>query len=421
MRRMLTRGALVGTLCLASLSFASAQDDVLTLPEALAAARAAHPALAAARARVDSREASARADGAWADPMVGLMVKRDTNEVVSASMVELEISQALPLSGNLARREAVSTAEAAASAAAVNVTELLLLSETRRVYVDLAALHARLVVLDRTDRLLGEIVADLESKYAAGSRPQSDVLTAELERLTLQEQISTLRGNVAAGTARLNALMNRPAGTPLPPLVPLDYDFDQTELTAYIAAASAQHPSLLMAAAEIETAAARAELAAHAGRPDPVVQLRLNHRDGSGRAIDSFDTGIAVSVPWIQRDRYRDLASAARSARLAAEQDEATTRQDLLGRVSARWHQLAAFRDCCLLYRDQALPLAHSAVDAAQRDFAGGRIGLADLLNATRNLHRVEDDLVRFLREYHLGFADLLESSGLVAPLPASS
>ena len=60
----------------------------------------------------------------------------------------------------------------------------------------------------------------------------------------------------------------------------------------------------------------------------------------------------------------------------------------------------------------------HLLDSLAMQPHVRGLVSLADLLNATRNLHQVESQLNGFLREYYLGFADLLEASGLAEPLP---
>lgn len=396
-------------------------DSVLPLADVLAAVRATHPALAATRARTAVRDAAASSAAAWDDPMIELMVKRDETNPFSASELELTLTQSLPLSGNNTRRAAVARAAAAEAATATSLAELTLLAAARATYLELAALEARLALLARTDALLGQLVADLTARYETGQRPQSDVLTAELERLILQERLLTAEGAAAARRSRLNTLMGRPETTPLPPPTPLADTFAEPPLEPYLAATRRQHPELLAAAAARDTATAQSTLAARAGRIDPVVLVRLKRLDGSSRAIDAIDTGIGFNLPWAQRDRYRSTATAAHSARDAAEADEAATLQRVLGLVHERWTQLATYRDRTLLYRERAVPLAHEAVAAAHRDFTANRIPLADLLNATRNLYQVEEDLLLFLADYHLAHAALLTAAGLTQPLPPAS
>ena len=58
------------------------------------------------------------------------------------------------------------------------------------------------------------------------------------------------------------------------------------------------------------TAAARNEdVAARAWRPDPEVMVKARHVQAGGRILNDYDTGVAVSLPWANNDKYRSGTS----------------------------------------------------------------------------------------------------------------
>ncbi|HEY0946378.1 MAG TPA: TolC family protein [Opitutaceae bacterium] len=396
----------------------AAPDDAsstLSLDTVLAAVRERHPALAAGRTAAEAMRARVDAERAWEDPMVaGNFVRNDQRELLSHSEFELEIAQALPLSGNNRRRARVAEAEAAEARTAVSQTELELVSQARRAFVDLATAQARLGVLRRTEEVLTQLADDLRAKYAAGQRGQSEVFAVEVEQVMLKQEIATLEGRSAALRAQLNTLMSQPVDTSLPPLPALALAASDRALADYVAAARLRHPELSMADASLATAEARIDVARGARRPDPELRLMLKRMNGSSRVVDGYDTGVAVRVPWFNGRKYRAMEREARTARAAAEEARAASEQTVLGRVAEQWHLLEAARQNARLAREQTLPLAQQQLAAAQRDFAVGRIPLGELLDAHRNVFRVEAEVYASLGDYHLMLADLDEAAGLV-------
>lgn len=393
----------------------SGSPTTLSLDAVLASVRERHPALAAGRMSAEAMRARADAERAWEDPMVaGNFVRNDKRELLSHSEFELEIAQALPLSGNNRRRARVAEAEAAEARTAVSQTELDLVSQARRAYVELATAQARLSVLQRTEGVLTQLADDLRAKYAAGQRGQSEIFAVEVEQVMLKQEIATLEGRSAALRAQLNTLMSQPADTPLAPLPELALAATDRPLDGYVAAARLRHPELSMADASLVTAEARIEVARGARRPDPELRLMLKRMNGSSRAVDGYDTGVAVRVPWFNGKKYRAMEREARTARAAATEARAAAEQMVLGRVAEQWHLAEAARHNASLAREQTLPLAQQQLAAAQRDFAVGRIPLGELLDAHRNVFRVEADVYESLGEYHLMLADLDEAAGLV-------
>src|SRR5207249_9358277 len=64
-------------------------------------------------------------------------------------------------------------------------------------------------------------------------------------------------------------------------------------------------PEILGAQKKIEAAKARRTLAKRAWIPDPELRVEARQFNGTGGGIQEYDTGIFLSVPWINRGKYK--------------------------------------------------------------------------------------------------------------------
>lgn len=393
--------------------------EALTLAEVLAQVRTRHPALEAARLNASAAEERVAQEGAWEDPRAELRFGRDgTRALTGIAMTELELSQSLPLSGRNRARAEVARAEVGEVLADLPVRELELLSAARSAYYDLATAEQEQAIIARAEVLLTTIRDNVQQRYGANRGPLSDVYAAETELALLRERGLELIGRRDSARARLNVLMQRPPDAPLPPAVPLEIPQKTPVLTHFLELARAHSPLIAQAGRRTATAESKARLARLNTRPDPEIMIAARRHNGSSRFVDEYDTGIGLSLPWANPRRNRAERAAADRLVTAAGQELAAVEQEVLARVAAAWHELAAYRDCCRLYRDTVIPLAQQGVDAARRSFEAGQIPLGDLLDAQQRLLEAETGYVTRLQEYFQGLTALENATGVIHPEP---
>lgn len=396
----------------------SAPAGTLSLRDVLAEVRSNHPALSAVRHAAEAAAGRAIVEGAWEDPRAALRFERDgTRRLTTYSMAELEISQSLPLSGRNRARAGVARAEAREMLGELPVRELDLLAAATETYYALATTEDEFATLDRNHDLLAGIRDNLKQRYEANRSPLSDLLAVEIELALLRERKLEIIGRRDSARVRLNALMQRPVDAPLPRAVTPEIPQKMPVLAHFLEQARAHNPALALAATRTATTESRAAVARLNSRPDPEVMFAVRKHNGSGRLINEYDTGIALSLPWANPRRNRAERAAAARAIEAARHEEAAAAQDVLGRVAAAWHALAAFRDCCRLYRDTVIPLARQGVEAAQRSFAAGQIPLSEVLDAQRRLLEAETGYIERQREFFDGLVSLESATGTLNSL----
>jgi outer membrane protein, heavy metal efflux system len=385
----------------------------LSLPQLLADVRAHHPELKAGMAIAGAdREKIVQAD-AWEDPVAGIELQRMNNtQLFGYDTAEFQLSQKIPLSGNRQRRKAVAAAEADVSAAAVRSREFMLVATARDNFFQLLRTREQLVLLRSSDRLLAQAADLVRSRLATGNADTAALLVAERERAQLQERALMLEREAADTTAVLNTLRDLPPQAPVGKLLlPTDpTDFPTLEVAQEHA--FAHRPELAEAEARITAAARAQDLAGRAWRPDPEVMVKARHLDGGGKAINDYDTAVAINLPWLNDGKYRSAQREASKRREAAELDAAALRTKTAGEIRDMWQRLDTARRNVELYRDRLLPLARQSTDALRQGVVTGKNTLLELVAAQRALIDAETALAANRADVHRFSAMLTTLAG---------
>jgi cobalt-zinc-cadmium efflux system outer membrane protein len=382
----------------------------LSLAQVLADVRAHQPALRSAQAMAAAdRERIAQA-GAWEDPVAGIELQRMNNtQLFSYDTAELQFSQKIPLAGNRERRRAVAAADAQVSAAAVRSREYMLVAEARDAFFQLLRAREQIELLRTSDRLLAQAADFVRAQLASGAADTGALLQAERERAQLEERANALEREAADAASLLNTLRDIPPQTPIGPLAPPADAMAFPSLEEAQAHALAHRPELAEADARVTAAARAQDLADRAWRPDPEVIVKARHLDGGGKAINDYDTGVAISLPWLHGDKYRAAQREAAKRREAAELDAAALRTKTAAEVRGMWQQIDTAHRNVVLYRDHLLPLARQTAETLRQGLVTGKNSLLELVNAQRVLVETQTTLAANLADYQR-FRAMLET-----------
>lgn len=397
-----------------------AAADPLTLEQVLADVRARHPDIKSATATAAADRERIVQSGAWEDPVAGLELQRMNNNarVFSYDTAELSLSQKIPLSGNRERRRAAATAAADVSTAAIRTRAFTLVASARDAFFALRRTREQLALVADSERLLVQASDLVRSRLATGGSDTTALLLAERERAQLQERVLLLEREAADATATLNTLRDLPPQSPIGELAapaPLAGASFAT-LEEAQAHALAHRPELREADARITAAARNEDVAAQAWRPDPEVMVKARHVQAGGRVLNDYDTGIAVSLPWANNDKYRSAQREAARRREALELDAAALRTRTAGEIREMWTRREIARRNVELYRDRLLPLARQGADSLRNGLVTGKNSLTELVAAQRALIDAQTTLAASLADLHRSTAMLATLAGAADP-----
>jgi cobalt-zinc-cadmium efflux system outer membrane protein len=388
----------------------------IALADALAAALARSPALAAFAWEVRAREARLLQAGARPNPELRVELEdfAGTGPVsgFDAAQTTLSLSQLLELGGKRERRRESAALGRDLASWDYETARLAVITRTADAFVAVLALQQHLAVAADDRRISGEAVRAVEATVRAGAvspveagRARVALERAAIDRAQLAHRLELARLTLAAQWGASEARFERAIGDlsaiakppPLHALLPL----------------ADESPELARFAAEL--AERRAALAAEEAERTPDVRLGLGGRHYADGGDGALVAELALPLPLFDRRegavleaRYR-LRRAESGQRAAAGAVGSTLR-------STHARLLRAYEEARAL-RERALPEAERVFAGAAEAWRSGLLRYVEVLDAQRTLFALRDEEIQALADYHGARAEL---EGLIGrPLDA--
>jgi len=336
---------------------------------------------------------------------------------VGPQLASVGLSQRFPWFGKLSLKEEAALAGAAAAEARVEVSRLKVVVEVRRLAYELAFLAAeeREVEADRATLSHYEELA--RARYASGVGIGQGVVKIQAEITGDDVRLLEIATRRSALSARLNALRDRPQGTPIPAFaIPTasELALDPAELRGE---ALRRRPELVEADALIVRAERLGDSAAKGYSPDFTAGIKYAYvakrRDRAGSDFPPEDNGqdvlglfAAVNLPIHGKSIDAGVEEAAQWRLAAEERRRAVTSGiegelgDLTSRLDLTWDRIRLFEDVLIHQAKESLRSAESA-------YATGTYNALDLLDAERVLLGVRVATERARTDYAVAEAEL--------------
>jgi len=412
--RALIRGVaalLLGTTPLAGQPMGQPADAaVLTLADAMALARAHHPALAAASARGQAAVGLARREAALPNPVLEWRQEHLASPLAPDAF--LTVVQPIDLTGRrLALRAEVADVAARAAADSVTIARNVE-SGAARAFWQTALAHAQadVAALQRAD---AERLATIEAERAReGAVAELAAMRAgvEAERARLVE--ATARAELARASAELARATGVAAAAlpPVPALEPAAPPVASLPSPAAVLAAALERRSELTALrAAVEASRHRSSAARRGALPDVTLQAGTKRTAG----YTTRTLGVAVPLPLLDRNaggrQQADAALRLAQAELLA--GEQAVRVEVTGALDG----LRALHDARTTGADSLAARAAEVARVADAAYAAGGGTLLELLDARRARAEALTTALRWAAELRLARLELNRVSG--APL----
>ncbi|MDD4904560.1 MAG: TolC family protein [Methylobacter tundripaludum] len=372
----------------AEIQLTNKDESILTLDQALELALTGNPGLAEIRARAEAMAAVPSQEGTLPDPTLrfgALYLPTNSFSLQQSdfTMMEVGISQEIPFPGKLALREKIAEQEALAAADSVDEARLRLVREVKQSWWRLFYYDRALNLLDEAERFFQQLIDIAQAKYKVGKGTQQDVLLAQLELSRLKEEKLDLVSLSHGQSARINALLDREAETPVQIPAEAEFKLPVIALSALhdkvlqIRPLFAQHRKML------DAGLARVDLAQKGFYPDFTVgafyDARQNTPSGQSRS-DFASVQLSINVP-IYADRKQAKAVDQRQSELLqaqyALQDDHRKIQAEIVAKAAEYQQT---KEKLLLLEHEIIPQAQQAVNSLLAGYQVSQTDFTDLL-----------------------------------------
>jgi outer membrane protein, heavy metal efflux system len=395
-----------------------AGPNPLSLAEVAKKALAQNPAVAAARARWRMVTEQIPQAAAWEDPrlnfrsLLGRFVRIPANGF-SDQTVSLE--QSIPISGKNRSRERAAIAEAGAAFQDLRRQELDVVLKARSAFIQLVNDYELLDLNQAEETALSQIADNSRTRFEVGAQPQSEVVTAQIERQKITEQQQDLEQKRSNDETALKVLMKMDAFAPLGrPLRMVNtgpssremqvVHLEARELRARIIL---NNPEVLRSIAEFAAAQSRYQLAQREWIPDPTLSIQADHYNSGSQVASELSGGISISLPWLNEKKYQAGEREAFDQVTAAQNSLEGAKDEALGKLRNQLQKIETLHHHADLYEHSLIPGASQNVSANQSDYESNKATFENVISSQRNLWEVETTYHQHLTDYQIALAEL--------------
>jgi cobalt-zinc-cadmium efflux system outer membrane protein len=406
-------------------TLASAQtlspDSVLRLEDVLALAQSRNPRLQALQAAAKAAAYRQPEASTLPDPMFQIGVMNfglpSFNADMPTSMApSVQLMQTVPFPGKLSLKGDIASyardmADARADEAWWNVREM-----ASSMFYDLYTLDRRLEVMGETLSLLKDFQQVAKAMYVSGRGNQADVLRADVEVARMDGDIRQMKAMREGMAARLNALVDRQAETPLPSPVLGNLPDAVPGRDTLLAWAEESRPALAESRDGVAQARKRSELAGKQIWPDLTFGVTYGQRNRGAGTERMGSAMVGFSLPIHAGSRQYAARDEAAAMERLAEAELGGARADVDARVGELLAELDRARTLADLYRNEVIPEARSTVESAFSSYRVGKVDFTTLVDAQMTVNRYQGDLYELLGDYGKAVASLESAVG--RPMP---
>jgi cobalt-zinc-cadmium efflux system outer membrane protein len=402
--RIAARAALLGMGGLVAAGSVAAQQaqTSLTLAAALDMAARANPTIAAARLRHPVDVAGVHVAGEWLNPELTYDLERETPRQAITGVFPIE------LGGKRRRRIDLATAGVASGDADLEQIVADVRNRVRRAYFTLLAAQERVALAGDLRALAIRANDAAEARVNAGDAPRLEALQTQLALAAVENEVTAAEGDVRAASADLDALIGRPAGTP----VFVTGDLSAGTVPALgdaLARAAGSNTALVALDRRIDEQLARRELARAMQVPDLAAGTSVTY-DAQPEFQVGWRFSVTMAIPVFTRHRAGVELESAEVDRLHAER--AALAADIAATVAAALARADALRQQLDHYRTEIFPRAQLVENMAQEGYQAGQTGVVTLIQSLQAAREIRARGLQAGLDFQLALADLERAIG---------
>jgi len=322
------------------------------------------------------------------------------------------IMQVFPWFGKIEARTGVAAAKAKAARQRYEANKLKLFQQVKEAFYEFTYLNTAIDTAKENLELLQHFEEVARTKYRAAAAAHPDIIRAQVELAKLEDILKSLEQFREPIVARLNSVLNRPAGTELawPGKEPAkQVKFNRQHI---IEALIRNNPQLAELGWEVEAAKARVELAKKKFYPDIGVGVDWIQTDNaaSGGVRDSGKDPVvlmfSMNIPLWQ-DSYKAAQRQAKANVRKAVQQKIDTENKTIAQAIQVLYDVEDSQRKMHLYGDILVSKAEQLVQASESAYRAGAIDFLSLIDAQRMLLRYTLDYERAITNNQQKLAEL--------------
>ncbi len=329
------------------------------------------------------------------------------------------ISQEIPFWGKREIKGEAAAKEAEAVRWWLDEVKLSVIRSVKEYYYKIYYTERSIGITERDIKVLDDFINIAETKYSVAQGTQQDVFKAHVERSKLLELHISLVQQRKSLAANLNAVLNRPAETPVGripdfTIARLAISPDEVRKLTWD-----NNPNIKRFKASIDKGKASHKLAQKEFFPDFRVFFEYGQRDpvpagshGGGDSeigLDVYSIGVEFNLPFMQLGRRHAMVAEANAETAMATEELNGMLLGLDSGISDLFAKMDRSFKLAELYKTGIIPQAQHALDSAIIGYQTNKVDFLTLLNSRVTLFDYEHAYHRNLAEYQTAVAQLEE------------
>lgn len=416
---MRARTLVLVVLTIAAPAAAQQPAERLSLSDAVAAALKVNPEIVAAERRHEAALQRPIQERSLPDPMLSGGYAAAGNPLPGAGLgteptanIGVMVSQELPFPGKRDARAAVASREADAEFQQIETTRLSVAARVKLAYYALAYTQATGDVLERNRQLLATLLKVSEQRYAVGQAQQQDVIKAQTQLSVLELQQQRIQQVRRAREGDLNALLARPARSPIGQTEDLRFVPFTEPLDRLVAQSVAHAPMLKREQLMVERSRLAIDVARLEYKPDFTFSGGYAY---AGSMPAMYEFRVDLNIPLQRRRRAAAVAEHV-SLESAARQTYEGTRLSVQARLQDDYEMAATSVRLAGMYRDTVLPQSRLALESSMASYQTGSVDFLSVLTNFSMVLEYEMTYFEELMQLHQAISRIEEMTGMPIP-----
>ncbi len=305
------------------------------------------------------------------------------------------IMQTFPWFGELEAQTDAASAAAKAASKRYEAERLKLFYQVKNVFYEYVYLARAVEITRQNLELLKHFEEVARTKYMAAAGSHPDVIRAQVQLATLEDNLRSVEELRQPTVDNLNAILNRNRNLPLAwptrdPFRQLGLDRDKVIVMLQV-----NNPELQAMDFEITAAQSRIEVAKKKFYPDISLgvdwiqtdEARMSGTDDSGK--DPIVAMVSINLP-IWGDSYKAAHRQAKAGMRKASADKVQRENDITAQASKVLYKFEDSNRKATLYSDTLIPKAKEMLQASETAYQAGTLDFLSLIDAQQTLLNFE-------------------------------
>ena len=384
---------------------------LLRLEVALGLAMGANPEISVALREQEATEGARIQAGVRHNPYISSEIqdtRRDTRQIT------LQFNQEIELGNKRESRLALADILYTKATAELDALKATIHANTVNAFYEVLVAQERLALSKSSFEVANAAVNAATKRVNAGKSSPVEETKSNIAAFTAKIELNQANSQLNSSRKRLSALW----GNPFPVFEQAYGDVENIPLVPSfenLLALLENAPAIGIANLEVSARGGSTKLARSQSTPNITISAGIVHNQELG--LNQAILGLSAPIPLF--DRNQGNVQEAVSLQYKAQDELIALKTQLATKLAGEHERLSVARLSAISLREEILPGAQNAFEAANKGFNAGKFNFLDVLDAQRTLFQAKSQYIQVLLDAHQAIAEIESILGHVVTHPA--